>query len=119
MLLGVSMISPCWVSPHGRGYQHALHKRTSFFDNTHWKGCRDVKPIDPAAPLLSMSLPWCILSHFPPLDDQTDGINDYGIGNDHDNYGKVDYLNKPLEVFREIRRVLRPGGKAIMSMSNR
>ncbi|CAN0291582.1 unnamed protein product [Ectocarpus fasciculatus] len=31
----------------------------------------------------------------------------------------VDYLNKPLEVFNEIRRVLRPGGKAIMSMSNR
>lgn len=31
----------------------------------------------------------------------------------------VDYLNKPLEVFEEIRRVLRPGGKAIMSMSNR
>ena len=32
---------------------------------------------------------------------------------------QVDYLNKPLEVFKEIRRVLRPGGKAIMSMSNR
>eukprot|EP00640_Fibrocapsa_japonica_P002822 CAMPEP_0113934066 /NCGR_PEP_ID=MMETSP1339-20121228/1394_1 /TAXON_ID=94617 /ORGANISM="Fibrocapsa japonica" /LENGTH=270 /DNA_ID=CAMNT_0000935691 /DNA_START=43 /DNA_END=855 /DNA_ORIENTATION=- /assembly_acc=CAM_ASM_000762 len=31
----------------------------------------------------------------------------------------VDYLNKPLEVFKEIARVLRPGGKAIMSMSNR
>ncbi|CAM9119308.1 unnamed protein product [Laminaria digitata] len=31
----------------------------------------------------------------------------------------VDYLNKPLEVFNEIHRVLRPGGKAIMSMSNR
>ncbi|CAN0521084.1 unnamed protein product [Ectocarpus sp. 8 AP-2014] len=31
----------------------------------------------------------------------------------------VDYLNKPLEVFNEIQRVLRPGGKAIMSMSNR
>ena len=32
---------------------------------------------------------------------------------------QVDYLNKPLEVFNEIHRVLRPGGKAIMSMSNR
>eukprot|EP00980_Cylindrotheca_fusiformis_P029723 scaffold23789_cov196-Cylindrotheca_fusiformis.AAC.3 len=31
----------------------------------------------------------------------------------------VDYLNKPLEVFKEIGRVLRPGGKCILSMSNR
>ena len=31
----------------------------------------------------------------------------------------VDYLTRPLEVFREINRVLRPGGKAIMSISNR
>jgi SAM-dependent methyltransferase len=31
----------------------------------------------------------------------------------------VDYLNRPLEVFREIRRVLKPGGSAIISQSNR
>ncbi|ACI65121.1 predicted protein [Phaeodactylum tricornutum CCAP 1055/1] len=31
----------------------------------------------------------------------------------------VDYLNKPLEVFQEIGRVLRPGGECILSMSNR
>lgn len=31
----------------------------------------------------------------------------------------VDYLIKPLEVFREIQRVLRPGGLAIISQSNR
>lgn len=31
----------------------------------------------------------------------------------------VDYLNRPLEVFREIHRVLKPGGRAIMSFSNR
>jgi len=31
----------------------------------------------------------------------------------------VDYLIKPLEIFKEINRVLKPGGKAIMSMSNR
>ncbi|GKY94930.1 hypothetical protein MPSEU_000457900 [Mayamaea pseudoterrestris] len=31
----------------------------------------------------------------------------------------VDYLNKPLQVFREIGRVLRPGGQCILSMSNR
>lgn len=31
----------------------------------------------------------------------------------------VDYLTKPLEVMREINRVLKPGGLAIMSFSNR
>jgi SAM-dependent methyltransferase len=31
----------------------------------------------------------------------------------------VDYLNKPLEIFKEIARVLRPGGECIISMSNR
>ncbi|KAH7297405.1 hypothetical protein KP509_26G068200 [Ceratopteris richardii] len=31
----------------------------------------------------------------------------------------VDYLTKPLEVFREMRRVLKPGGIAVMSFSNR
>jgi SAM-dependent methyltransferase len=31
----------------------------------------------------------------------------------------VDYLTRPLEVFSEIKRVLKPGGKAIISQSNR
>lgn len=31
----------------------------------------------------------------------------------------VDYLNDPLSVFREVRRVLKPGGKFILSQSNR
>ena len=31
----------------------------------------------------------------------------------------VDYLNQPKEIFNEIGRVLRPGGEAIISMSNR
>ena len=35
------------------------------------------------------------------------------------NVVSVDYLMKPLEVFREMARVLKPGGKAIMSFSNR
>ncbi|CAL1138356.1 unnamed protein product [Cladocopium goreaui] len=31
----------------------------------------------------------------------------------------VDYLTKPLEVFREVGRVLRPGGLAVVAFSNR
>ncbi|OIW09209.1 hypothetical protein TanjilG_11347 [Lupinus angustifolius] len=35
------------------------------------------------------------------------------------NVVSVDYLKKPLDVFKEMRRTLRPGGLAIMSFSNR
>lgn len=35
------------------------------------------------------------------------------------NVVSVDYLTKPLEVFKEMHRVLKPGGLAIMSFSNR
>eukprot|EP00889_Picochlorum_renovo_P006172 jgi/Picre1/33202/NNA_008527.t1 len=31
----------------------------------------------------------------------------------------IDYMNKPLEVMKEVHRVLKPGGLAIMSFSNR
>ena len=31
----------------------------------------------------------------------------------------VDYMTKPLQLFQEIHRVLKPGGTAIMSFSNR
>ncbi|CAM9889048.1 unnamed protein product, partial [Phaeothamnion confervicola] len=31
----------------------------------------------------------------------------------------IDYLNKPVEVLKDVGRVLRPGGKVILSMSNR
>ena len=31
----------------------------------------------------------------------------------------VDYLVNPLEVFKEVRRVLRPGGRFVLSQSNR
>jgi len=31
----------------------------------------------------------------------------------------VDYLNKPQQIFKEVQRVLRPGGKFILSQSNR
>ena len=35
------------------------------------------------------------------------------------NVVSVDYLNKPMEIFKEMYRVLKPGGRAIMSFSNR
>ncbi|KAL1515240.1 hypothetical protein AB1Y20_001874 [Prymnesium parvum] len=35
------------------------------------------------------------------------------------NVVSVDYLTKPMEVFDEMHRVLRPGGTALMSFSNR
>ncbi|KAA6429290.1 MAG: ubiquinone menaquinone biosynthesis methyltransferase [Trebouxia sp. A1-2] len=35
------------------------------------------------------------------------------------NVVSVDYLNRPLEIFQEMHRVLKPGGLALMSFSNR
>ena len=35
------------------------------------------------------------------------------------NVVSVDYLNKPIQIFKEMHRVLKPGGTAIMSFSNR
>lgn len=35
------------------------------------------------------------------------------------NVVSVDYLTKPIEVFKEMHRCLKPGGQAIMSFSNR
>ena len=35
------------------------------------------------------------------------------------NVVSVDYLTKPLEIFREMHRILRPNGMALMSFSNR
>uniref|UniRef100_A0A0G4I728 Methyltransferase type 11 domain-containing protein n=1 Tax=Chromera velia CCMP2878 TaxID=1169474 RepID=A0A0G4I728_9ALVE len=48
---------------------------------------------------------------------------DLPYGNDEfdvvTNVVSVDYLSRPLEIFEEIFRVLKPGGRAIMSFSNR
>ena len=35
------------------------------------------------------------------------------------NVVSVDYLTQPLDIFREVYRILRPGGVALMSFSNR
>ena len=35
------------------------------------------------------------------------------------NVVSVDYLNNPLPIFKETHRILRPGGKALISFSNR
>ncbi|KAL9183609.1 hypothetical protein ACHAXT_004465 [Thalassiosira profunda] len=35
------------------------------------------------------------------------------------NVVSVDYLTKPLEIFQEMHRILRPGGRCLMSFSNR
>lgn len=35
------------------------------------------------------------------------------------NVVSVDYLTKPIEVFKEMHRILKPGGLAVMSFSNR
>ena len=31
----------------------------------------------------------------------------------------IDYLTKPIQILKEVRRVLRPGGRVILSQSNR
>ena len=31
----------------------------------------------------------------------------------------IDYLTQPIQILKEVRRVLRPGGKVILSQSNR
>lgn len=62
-----------------------------------------------------------ILSDFAVKDLNTDPTLPYP-DNTFDvvtNAVSVDYLNKPLQVFKEIERVLKPGGLAVMSFSNR
>merc|ERR1719253_2512066 len=54
------------------------------------------------------------LNENPTLSQFADASFDYVC-----NVVSVDYLTKPLEIFKEMHRVLKPGGTAIMSFSNR
>ncbi|KAA8523236.1 hypothetical protein F0562_009659 [Nyssa sinensis] len=72
----------------------------------------------PGIALLDMCSSW--VSHFP-VGYKQDRI--VGIGMNEEelkrNPVSVDYLTKPLDVFKEMHRILKPGGLAIMSFSNR
>ncbi|XP_027065845.1 uncharacterized protein [Coffea arabica] len=72
----------------------------------------------PGVAVLDMCSSW--VSHYPKGYKQ-DRIVGMGM-NDEElkrNPVSVDYLTKPIEVFKEMSRILKPGGLAIMSFSNR
>ncbi|KVI12184.1 Methyltransferase type 11 [Cynara cardunculus var. scolymus] len=83
----------------------------------------------PGVALLDMCSSWVLTEYIVqdlnmnpklPFDDNTfDVITNVVriVNNSHD--VSVDYLTKPIEVFKEMCRILKPGGKAIMSFSNR
>ncbi|XP_063937816.1 uncharacterized protein LOC108193143 isoform X2 [Daucus carota subsp. sativus] len=72
----------------------------------------------PGIAILDMCSSW--VSHFPAGYKQERiagmGLNDEELKR---NPVSVDYLTKPLDVFKEMNRVLKPDGLAIMSFSNR
>ncbi|XP_047249779.1 uncharacterized protein LOC107877980 isoform X8 [Capsicum annuum] len=72
----------------------------------------------PGVAILDMCSSW--VSHYPSGYKQERMV---GMGMNEEelkrNPVSVDYLTKPLDVFKEMSRVLKPGGLAIMSFSNR
>ncbi|CAL4974408.1 unnamed protein product [Urochloa decumbens] len=72
----------------------------------------------PGVAILDMCSSW--VSHYPPGYKQEKIV---GMGMNEDelkrNSVSVDYLTKPIDVFKEMRRILKPAGVAIMSFSNR
>ncbi|KAB2077066.1 hypothetical protein ES319_A06G078500v1 [Gossypium barbadense] len=72
----------------------------------------------PGVSILDMCSSW--VSHFPKGYKQERVV---GMGMNEEelkrNPVSVDYLTKPLDVFKEMCRILKPGGLAIMSFSNR
>ncbi|XP_037493083.1 uncharacterized protein LOC105637867 isoform X2 [Jatropha curcas] len=72
----------------------------------------------PGVSILDMCSSW--VSHFPKGYKQErivgQGMNEEEL---KQNPVSVDYLTKPLDVFKEMCRILKPGGLAIMSFSNR
>ena len=128
-----SFLQYCFSSPD----DFAVSALTKYYEE-HFKDGEDV---------LDICSSW--VSHFPTdfkggnvvglgMNDyelsQNKQINDYVVKDlnedpvlpfDDESFDKVccvvsvDYLNKPLQIFKEIGRVLRPGGECILSMSNR
>ncbi|XP_010939942.1 uncharacterized protein [Elaeis guineensis] len=72
----------------------------------------------PGVCLLDLCSSW--VSHYPAGYRQ-DRIVGMGMNEEElkRNPVSVDYLTKPIEVFKEMQRILKPGGLAIMSFSNR
>ncbi|XP_042501513.1 uncharacterized protein LOC122079261 isoform X5 [Macadamia integrifolia] len=72
----------------------------------------------PGVSLLDLCSSW--VSHFPAGYKQ-ERIVGMGMNEEElkQNPVSVDYLAKPIDVFKEMYRVLKPGGLAIMSFSNR
>ncbi|CAO2166160.1 unnamed protein product [Urochloa humidicola] len=72
----------------------------------------------PGVAILDMCSSW--VSHYPPGYKQEKIV---GMGMNEDelkrNSVSVDYLTKPIDVFKEMCRILKPAGVAIMSFSNR
>ncbi|XP_073034300.1 uncharacterized protein [Primulina eburnea] len=72
----------------------------------------------PGVAVLDMCSSW--VSHYPKGYKQSRivgmGLNEQELKK---NPVSVDYLTKPLDVFKEMSRILKPGGLAIMSFSNR
>ncbi|KAM3350539.1 hypothetical protein ACQJBY_022953 [Aegilops geniculata] len=72
----------------------------------------------PGVAILDMCSSW--VSHYPVGYKQEKIV---GMGMNEDELKKnpvsVDYLTKPMDVFKEMRRILKPSGLAIMSFSNR
>jgi SAM-dependent methyltransferase len=86
----------------------------------------DVLLLCAAACVLRLNALFCVFFHTPrqiqiPQALENNHLNHHPPHLDHNknattsNQNSVDYLNRPLEVFKEVHRVLKPGGRAVMS----
>ncbi|KAH0871381.1 hypothetical protein HID58_078403 [Brassica napus] len=93
-------------------------------DSTFYEAPRFVTHIDdPAIAALtkyySKVLPESETPGVNILDMCSSWVSHYPAGYKQERIVSVDYLTKPLEVFKEMNRILKPGGLALMSFSNR